>query len=53
MIESDPDVAHPWVDVRIEAASVWGVRGTCIGRAAAYDGPAIPVAPPIVDLLSV
>ncbi|MDB5041967.1 MAG: hypothetical protein JWN27_2693 [Candidatus Eremiobacteraeota bacterium] len=53
MIETDPDVAHPWVDVRIEAASVWGVRGTCIGRTASYDGAATPVAPPIVDLLAV
>jgi hypothetical protein len=39
--------------VRIEAASVWGVRGTCIGRAASYAGTAEPVAPPIVDLLAV
>lgn len=53
MIEDVPDTAHPWVDVRIEAASVWGVRGTCIGRAARYDGPAEPVAPPVIDLLAV
>ena len=51
--ESAPDVEHPWADVRIESASVWGVRGTCIGRAAAYDGPAVPVASPVIDLLAV
>jgi tRNA-2-methylthio-N6-dimethylallyladenosine synthase len=52
MIEAEPDVAHPWVDVRVESASVWGVRGTCIGRAASYDGEARAVAPPILDLVA-
>ena len=53
MTESVPDVARPWADVRIESASVWGVRGTCVGRAARFDGPADPVAAPVVDLLAV
>jgi len=29
------------------------VRGTCIGRATAFDGVAEPVAPPLIDLLAV
>ncbi|GAC1571993.1 MAG: tRNA (N6-isopentenyl adenosine(37)-C2)-methylthiotransferase MiaB [Candidatus Elarobacter sp.] len=53
MIEAVPDTARPWVDVRVEAASVWGVRGTCIGRAASYGGVADPVAAPVIDLLTV
>ena len=32
-LEALPDLARPWADVRVEGASVWGVRGTCIGRA--------------------
>ena len=51
-LEAVPDLAHPWADVRVESASVWGVRGTCIGRAAAFDGDAAPVAPPLVDLIA-
>ena len=53
MIESVPDVARPWVDVRVEGASVWGVRGTCVGRSATYHGVAETVAPPLIDLLAV
>ena len=52
-IESTPDLSRPWVDVRVESAAVWGVRGTCIGRAARYDGAAEPVAAPLIDLLAV
>ncbi|HEX3549648.1 MAG TPA: tRNA (N6-isopentenyl adenosine(37)-C2)-methylthiotransferase MiaB [Candidatus Elarobacter sp.] len=52
MVEDVPDVARPWVDVRVESASVWGVRGTCVGRAAAFDAPAEPVEAPVVDLLA-
>ena len=52
-IEQAPDPSRPWVDVRVESASVWGVRGTCVGRAAAYDGPPEGVAPPVIDLLAV
>ena len=53
MIEAVPDVARPWVDVRVESASVWGVRGTCLGRATSYAGVANPVAAPVIDLLAV
>jgi tRNA-2-methylthio-N6-dimethylallyladenosine synthase len=53
MVESQPDPSRPWVDVRVEAASVWGVRGTCIGRAASYHAVADPVEAPIIDLLAV
>ncbi len=54
LTESAPDPSHPWADVRVESASVWGVRGTCIGRAATYDGVAEPVtAPQMIDLLAV
>jgi tRNA-2-methylthio-N6-dimethylallyladenosine synthase len=53
MTEAAPDLARPWVDVRVESAAVWGVRGTCVGRAASYDGQAEPVALPLIDLLAV
>ncbi len=52
MVEAVPDTARPWVDVRAESASVWGVRGTCIGRAAAFGAPAEPVDAPVIDLLA-
>jgi tRNA-2-methylthio-N6-dimethylallyladenosine synthase len=52
-IESEPDLDRPWVDVRVESASVWGVRGTCVGRGARYDGAAEPVRPPLIDLLAI
>jgi tRNA-2-methylthio-N6-dimethylallyladenosine synthase len=50
-IETAPNPSRPWVDVRVEGASVWGVRGTCIGRAATFEGPADRVAPPMIDLV--
>jgi tRNA-2-methylthio-N6-dimethylallyladenosine synthase len=53
LTETAPDPSHPWADVRVESASVWGVRGTCTGRAARWDGAAEPVAPPTIDLLAV
>ena len=53
LLEDVPVVSRPWADVRVESASVWGVRGTCTGRAASYDGVAKPVAPPTIDLLAV
>ncbi|MDQ6942665.1 MAG: tRNA (N6-isopentenyl adenosine(37)-C2)-methylthiotransferase MiaB [Candidatus Eremiobacteraeota bacterium] len=53
LTESSPDVTRPWADVRVDSASVWGVRGTCIGRAATYDGLPEPVAAPTIDLLAV
>ncbi len=51
LIETTPDLDHPWADVHVESASVWGVRGTCVGRAARYDGPAEPLAPALIDLV--
>jgi tRNA-2-methylthio-N6-dimethylallyladenosine synthase len=51
MVETEPDPSRPWVDVRVESASVWGVRGTCIGRAASYEGVAEPVEMPVIDLI--
>jgi len=51
LIEAVPDLERPWADVRVESASVWGVRGTCVGRAARFDGPAEPLAPQIIDLI--
>jgi tRNA-2-methylthio-N6-dimethylallyladenosine synthase len=54
MIEDVPDVSRPWVDVRVEGASVWGVRGTCVGRAVSFGGVAAPAgAPPMIDLLAI
>ena len=50
--EAVPDLAQPWADVIVEGASVWGVRGTCVGRAAAFDGSARPVTAPLIDLLA-
>jgi len=53
LTEAAPDPARPWADVRIESASVWGVRGTCVGRAAAFEGAADAVEAPVIDLLAV
>jgi tRNA-2-methylthio-N6-dimethylallyladenosine synthase len=54
MVEDVPDVSRPWVDVRVEGASVWGVRGTCVGRAVSFGGVADPAgAPPMIDLLAI
>jgi tRNA-2-methylthio-N6-dimethylallyladenosine synthase len=53
MTEALPDPSRPWADVRVESASVWGVRGTCVGRAASYDGVAGRVDAPVIDLLAV
>ena len=45
-------VACPWLDVRVESAHVWGVRGTLTGLAERFDGTAEPVAfRPLVDLI--
>jgi hypothetical protein len=51
-IEQEPNLAEPWVDVRIERAAVWGVAGTPLARAARYDGPAMPITLPPIDLVS-
>jgi tRNA-2-methylthio-N6-dimethylallyladenosine synthase len=53
LTESAPDPSRPWADVRVESASVWGVRGTCIARAESYEAAAEPVAAPMIDLLAV
>lgn len=50
-IETSPQLDAPWVDVRVERASVWGVTGTPLARAARYDGPAVPLAAPPIDLV--
>jgi len=56
-IESEPDPGRPWVDVRIESAFVWGVKGTPLGRAARWNDRAEPVeivarGPALVDLIA-
>ncbi len=51
MIETSPQTAEPWVDVRIERAHVWGVSGSATGRVARWDGMAASIAAPLVDLL--
>jgi tRNA-2-methylthio-N6-dimethylallyladenosine synthase len=51
MIEGAPNLAEPWVDVRIDRAAVWGVAGIAVGRAKAWDAAARPVAAPVIDLV--
>jgi tRNA-2-methylthio-N6-dimethylallyladenosine synthase len=56
-LETAPNPALPWVDVRIESAFVWGVKGTPVGRSAWWDKPAqgvtvVPRERPVVDLLA-
>jgi tRNA-2-methylthio-N6-dimethylallyladenosine synthase len=56
-IETEPNPDRPWVDVRIESAFVWGVKGIPVGRSARWDEPAEPVAivarvPALVDLIA-
>ena len=56
-IETEPDPSRPWVDVRVESAYVWGVKGTPVGRAERWDQPSVPVAAlareaPFVDLIA-
>jgi tRNA-2-methylthio-N6-dimethylallyladenosine synthase len=51
LMEDVADTAHPWVDVRVESATVWGVRGTCVGRAARFDGPALELERRPIDLI--
>ena len=47
-----PDVARPWVDVMVESAHVWGVRGTALRRAERFDAPGERVVPPAIDLIA-
>jgi tRNA-2-methylthio-N6-dimethylallyladenosine synthase len=51
MIEATPNLAQPWIDVAIDRAAVWGVSGTAVGRASAWDAPAQPLAAPVIDLV--
>jgi tRNA-2-methylthio-N6-dimethylallyladenosine synthase len=51
LVEAAPNLAEPWVDVRVERAAVWGVAGTAVGRASGWDAPARPLAPPLLDLV--
>jgi tRNA-2-methylthio-N6-dimethylallyladenosine synthase len=50
--ETQPNLAEPWVDVRLDRAAVWGLMGTAVGRAAHYVGPARVLPPPILDLVA-
>ena len=43
--------AEPWIDVAVEAAHVWGVTGTIVGRAEGFTDEARAVAQPVVSLL--
>ncbi len=52
-LSDDELVARPWLDVELETSSTWGCSGTLRGIAARYDGAALPVAPPLYDLLAV
>jgi hypothetical protein len=51
MIETAPNLAEPWIDVKIDRAAVWGVSGIAVGRARAWDAPARPVEAPLIDLV--
>jgi tRNA-2-methylthio-N6-dimethylallyladenosine synthase len=56
-IEDAPTPALPWVDVRIDSAFVWGVKGTAVARSARWELPGEPLAPRtreplLVDLLA-
>jgi hypothetical protein len=55
-IEQTPTPALPWVDVRVEHAFVWGVKGTVLRRAERWTsaGAAVTVAPrprPVIDVI--
>jgi tRNA-2-methylthio-N6-dimethylallyladenosine synthase len=45
-------VDRPWLDVRIEAGFTWGCTGILTGIAERFEGTALPVAPPALDLLA-
>ncbi len=51
MVEAAPNLAEPWIDVRVERAAVWGVAGTAVGRAAGWDAPARPLEAPVISLV--
>ncbi len=53
-IETTPTPGEPWVDVLVESAHVWGVRGTPLRRAAAFADPghAVAAIPQTLDLIA-
>jgi tRNA-2-methylthio-N6-dimethylallyladenosine synthase len=56
-IEAAPHPDRPWVDVRVEQAFVWGVKGVAVSRCARYADPGEPVGAALpaggfVDLLA-
>jgi tRNA-2-methylthio-N6-dimethylallyladenosine synthase len=51
LVEDVPNLAEPWVDVRVERAAVWGVAGTATGRSSAFTAPARPQRAPVLDLV--
>jgi tRNA-2-methylthio-N6-dimethylallyladenosine synthase len=51
LIESAPNLAEPWIDVKVDTAAVWGVAGIATGRAGGWDALARPVAAPVIDLV--
>lgn len=52
VIAPESDGNEPWLDIRIEAAHRWGCSGTILGRADRFEGPARPVAAPVLDLVA-
>ena len=44
--------SEPWIDVRVEAAFVWGCTGTLVGRAVRMSGEATPVQRAVLDLIA-
>jgi tRNA-2-methylthio-N6-dimethylallyladenosine synthase len=54
-VEPTPQPGLPWVDVHVEQAFVWGVKGQAVRRAATWDAPGEPVlarGPALIDLLA-
>jgi tRNA-2-methylthio-N6-dimethylallyladenosine synthase len=50
-VEVAPEPARPWIDVEVDAAFVWGVKGRPLRRAARYDEPGVTVSPAAPDVL--
>jgi hypothetical protein len=45
-------VARPWLDLRLDAAHVWGCSGTLVGAAERYADPVARPVAPLYDLLA-
>ena len=43
---------HPWLDVEIDEAHVWGCTGTILRRACRFEDVGVPVRRPILSLLA-